>query len=163
MVDVLRERWPVIFAASDAELRPLAIGVFRDICIALDLAQTGRRTLRCVLARYTNRTAYHEVVIAGRERIGLDGSDAGAPDASHVEHARAALADKEARREAKAQAAASKAARIAAAVLRAQAKAEDKTALKPIPKPAPQPRATTERRVPTVEYKRRRRIAEVER
>ena len=156
----LCERWPALFTEP---LRPLAVGTCERIEAALGLDDAGRRALRDILARHTNRAAYHQGVIEGRERIGLDGSDAGAPESRHIEHAREALAEMAARREAKAQAAASKAARIAAAALRAQAKVQRKAQAanflkvpKPSPRPEPQARLLVERKKPVVIIKKRR-------
>lgn len=161
LTTTLRERWPHLFAEP---VRPLAVGIFGSIAEALALDAAGLRALKAVLGRHTHRTAYLEAVIERRPRIDLNGNDAGAPEARHIEHAREALADKAARREAKAQAAANKAARIAASALRAQAKAQRKAAAtlpavpKPAPKPAPQARLLVARTKPTVIVRKRRRI-----
>jgi sRNA-binding protein len=163
------EAWPHLFAEP---LRPLAVGIRERIEASLVLDDAGRRALRDTLARHVRRRDYLEAIIAGRERIGLDGGDAGAPEARHIEHAREALAYHLARREAEAQRTANKAAKAAkaaAAALRAQAKAQRPAqtqaailpkVLKPAPIPEPQARLLVTRTKPIVIIRKRRRIAE---
>ncbi|MGD8711112.1 MAG: ProQ/FinO family protein [Ectothiorhodospiraceae bacterium] len=80
-LDTLVERYSQCFTADRKAVRPLAIGIQeqlkKDLANHSDLAETPNWLIKQALARYTHSPAYLEAIIAGRDRVALDGSDAG--------------------------------------------------------------------------------------
>ena len=77
-LDVLCERFPACFSRQKASVKPLAIGIQTQLRKVLDadpaLADTPNWLIRQALAHYTRSPAYLEAVIAGAERIDLEGN-----------------------------------------------------------------------------------------
>jgi ProP effector len=93
LVAVLTQRFPESFHAERSKVRPLAIGIQEHLREAIsadpELENTPNWLIKQALARYTHAPAYLEAIIAGHNRINLDGSDAGPVSDEAREHARA--------------------------------------------------------------------------
>jgi sRNA-binding protein len=119
---VLQEKWPLAFPVQHQDVRPLAMGVARQIAAAMGWSLPY--TLG-VLGRWKMAAVYCQAVLCYDQRIALDGSPAETVDAEAKDLATKQLAQLAARKAAK------KAAEAAApAVVK--------------PKPAPAPARSTE-------------------
>ncbi|WP_435104146.1 ProQ/FINO family protein [Arhodomonas sp. AD133] len=91
-LELLIDRYPQALFRERDKVRPLAIGIQQSLRKDLDSDETLKETpnwlVKQALARYTHAPAYLEAIIAGRQRIALDGSDAGEVTDEAVEHAR---------------------------------------------------------------------------
>jgi sRNA-binding protein len=114
---VLREKWPVAFPVKDEDVRPLAMGVARQVAAAMGWSTPY--TLG-VLGRWKMAPVYCQAVLSCDQRIALDGSPAGTVGAEAKDLATKQLAQFAARKAAK------KAAEAAAPAV-----------VKPKPAPAP--------------------------
>jgi ProP effector len=92
----LAQLYPACFYVARRELRPLKIGIRRDL-VALDLG-IGRRELDSALAWYVNGIDYLQSLRVGADRIGLDGAPSGVVSQVDEAHAREKLAVPGARR-----------------------------------------------------------------
>ncbi len=101
-IEELIQRFPACFSADAAAVRPLAIGIEKELKKALaaegDDAPPGW-LIRQALARYTRAPAYLAAIMAGGDRIDLEGKAVEPVTESAIAHA------KERRAEQKAQAA----------------------------------------------------------
>ena len=101
----LAELFPRTFvAAKHLPHRPLKVGIAADVrerCPDID-----RRVLSAALAAYAHRGAYLRAIVAGADRIDLDGVAAGQVTAAEAEHTVAVLAGIRAQRVAERSAAA---------------------------------------------------------
>jgi sRNA-binding protein len=95
---VLRERWPIAFPTEHEDVRPLAMGVAREVAAALSWSLPY--TLG-VLTRWKMSAVYCHAVLSCDQRIGLDGSPAEMVDAEAKELATKQMAQLEARKAAK--------------------------------------------------------------
>jgi sRNA-binding protein len=95
---VLRERWPIAFPTKHEDVRPLAMGVARQIAAAMGWSLPY--TLG-VLTRWKMAAVYCQAVLSHEQRIGLDGSPAEMVDAEAKELATKQMAQLEARKAAK--------------------------------------------------------------
>jgi sRNA-binding protein len=95
---VLRERWPLAFPTEREDVRPLAMGVARQVASALGWSLPY--TLG-VLTRWKMAAVYCRAVLSHDQRIGLDGSPAEMVDAEAKELATKQMAQLEARKAAK--------------------------------------------------------------
>jgi sRNA-binding protein len=95
---VLRERWPIAFPAEHEDVRPLAMGVAREVAGAMSWSLPY--TLG-VLTRWKMAAVYCQAVLSRDQRIGLDGSPAERVDAEAKDLATKQLAQLEARKAAK--------------------------------------------------------------
>jgi hypothetical protein len=86
----LREKWPLAFPIRDQDVRPLAIGVARDIAAAM--SWTLAYTLG-VLASWKMTPVYCQAILRYDERIAIDGATAGAVDAEAKDMAAKRLAE----------------------------------------------------------------------
>lgn len=88
----LSERFPGAFTPRRKDVRPLAIGIQEKLKTALeqdaDLAGTPNWLIKQALARYTHAPSYLEAIVAGHNRVDLDGSDAGPVTDDARQHAR---------------------------------------------------------------------------
>jgi sRNA-binding protein len=75
---VLRERWPLAFPTKHEDVRPLAMGVAREVAGAMGWSLPY--TLG-VLTRWKMSAVYCQAVLSHDQRIGLDGSPAEMVDA----------------------------------------------------------------------------------
>jgi sRNA-binding protein len=106
---VLRERWPIAFPTKHEDVRPLAMGVARQIAAAMDWSLPY--TLG-VLTRWKMAAVYCQAVLSHEQRIGLDGSPAEMVDAEAKDLATKQMAQLEARKAAKKAAEAARAAMV---------------------------------------------------
>ena len=103
---VLREKWPLAFPVQHHDVRPLVLGVARQI--AATMGWSLPYTLG-VLGRWKMAPAYCRAVLSYDQRIALDGTSAEPVDAEAKELAAKQLAKLEARHAAKKAAASTKA------------------------------------------------------
>lgn len=93
LVGELMRRFPASFHAERDKVRPLAIGIQEHLRAAMNadpaFEDTPNWLIKQALARYTHSPAYLEAIVAGHNRINLDGSDAGPVSDEAREHARA--------------------------------------------------------------------------
>jgi sRNA-binding protein len=94
---VLRERWPRAFPTKHEDVRPLAMGIARQVAAAMgwSLPYTLGVLTRWKMARYCQAVLSHD------QRIGLDGSPAELVDAEAKALATKQMAQLEARKAAK--------------------------------------------------------------
>jgi sRNA-binding protein len=95
---VLRERWPLAFPTKHEDVRPLAMGVAREVAAAMGWSLPY--TLG-VLTRWKMAAVYCQAVLSYDQRIGLDGSPAEMVDAEAKELATKQIAQLAARKAAK--------------------------------------------------------------
>lgn len=80
-VTELTRRFPECFTTDRRQVKPLAIGIQKELRAALDadpaLAETPNWLVKQALARYTRSPAYLEAIMAGTPRIDLHGRPAG--------------------------------------------------------------------------------------
>jgi sRNA-binding protein len=95
---MLRERWPLAFPTEQEDVRPLAMGVARQVAAAMSWSLPY--TLG-VLTRWKMAAVYCQAVLSRDQRIGLDGSPAEMVDAEARELAAKQMAQLEARKAAK--------------------------------------------------------------
>jgi sRNA-binding protein len=95
---VLRERWPLAFPTEHEDVRPLAMGVARQVAAAMGWPLPY--TLG-VLTRWKMAAIYCQAVLSHDLRIGLDGSPAEMVDAEAKDLATRQLAQLAARKAAK--------------------------------------------------------------
>jgi sRNA-binding protein len=95
---VLREKWPLAFPTKHEDVRPLAMGVARQIAAAMGWSLPY--TLG-VLTRWKMAAVYCQAVLSHEQRIGLDGSPAEMVDVEAKELATKQMAQLEARKAAK--------------------------------------------------------------
>lgn len=91
VIAYLAEQFPACFILS-GEPKPLKIGIFDDIAQRLaDDEKVSKTRLRTALRHYTNSWRYLRCVVAGKERVDLDGQVAGVVEEGHAEHAKESL------------------------------------------------------------------------
>lgn len=93
VIAYLAEQFPACFILS-GEPKPLKIGIFDDLAQRLaDDEKVSKTRLRTALRHYTNSWRYLRCVVAGKERVDLDGQAAGVVEAGHAEHAKDSLTE----------------------------------------------------------------------
>jgi len=95
---VLREKWPLAFPVEHQDVRPLAMGVARQVAAAMGWSLPY--TLG-VLGRWKMASVYCQAVLSHDQRIALDGSPAETVDAEARDLATKQLAQLAARKAAK--------------------------------------------------------------
>src|SRR5271169_2919887 len=98
---VLREKWPLAFPVKDQDVRPLAMGVAREV--AATMGWSLPYTLG-VLGRWKMAPVYCQAVLCYDQRIALDGTPVEAVDTEAKNLATKQLAQLAARKAAKAKA-----------------------------------------------------------
>ncbi|WP_290652373.1 ProQ/FINO family protein [Aquisalimonas sp.] len=98
-------RYPACFTQDRNQIRPLAIGIQHSLREDLNQDPAFEGTpawlIRQALALYTRSPAYLEATIARRNRIHLDGSDAGEVSDEAVDYAQARRDEQKERRAAR--------------------------------------------------------------
>jgi|SRR6516225_5743445 ProP effector len=88
LIGVLAERFPACFAVNPSYRRPLKLGIHNDI-----LAQLGEtitpRGLSDALRIYVGNIKYLKALVAGADRVDLNGMPVGTVSAEHAATARA--------------------------------------------------------------------------
>lgn len=88
----LVEKFPACFSLS--EPRPLKLGLFQELALAIEADQKVSKTLlRQALRLYTKSWRYLSACQAEAARIGLQGEEAGIVTAQEAEHAAQSLAE----------------------------------------------------------------------
>ncbi|SEP09647.1 ProQ/FINO family protein [Aquisalimonas asiatica] len=104
-LDQLMEQFPACFTRDREQIRPLAIGIQKSLRDALarnpETEETPGWLVRQALALYTRSPAYLDATIARRNRIHLDGSDAGEVSDEAVRYAQERRDEQKKRRAAK--------------------------------------------------------------
>lgn len=91
-VAYLSEKFPLCFS-TEGEAKPLKIGLFQDLVVALaDDEKISKTVLRQALRAYTSNWRYLHGCKEGAIRVGLNGEEAGVVDATQAEHAAQTLA-----------------------------------------------------------------------
>ena len=98
LLEVLRERWPLAFPQDYRQIRPLAIGIKRDIVVHLPQYSLLRISAAIGLFQRLMGPAYYHVVLRGGPRYDLDGNPRGEVTPEEQEHAKRDLAAYQARR-----------------------------------------------------------------
>ena len=100
-IDELIKRFPACFTARRDDVRPLAIGIEKDIRKSLDdgdqASDVPTWLIRQALARYTRSPAYLNAIIAGHERINLAGETIEAVTEQAIARAREQRSEQKAR------------------------------------------------------------------
>jgi ProP effector len=76
VIALLAERWPACFSVYQGDRKPLKVGIHLEIIAALDGAVTPAKLSRA-LRRYTSNRSYRARLIAGAQRVGLEGEPSG--------------------------------------------------------------------------------------
>jgi ProP effector len=97
-IAVLREKWPIAFPVKHQDVRPLAMGVAREV--AATMGWSLPYTLG-VLGRWKMAPVYCQAVLCYDQRIALDGAPAETVDAEAKDLATKQLAQLAARKAAK--------------------------------------------------------------
>jgi sRNA-binding protein len=97
-VAVLREKWPLAFPVEHQDVRPLAMGVARQVAAAMGWSLPYALG---VLGRWKMAPVYCQAVLCYDQRIALDGSRAEAIDTKAKDLATKQLAQLAARKAAK--------------------------------------------------------------
>jgi ProP effector len=77
LLEVLRERWPQAFPRDFRQVRPLAIGINRDIAAYLPDQPLGRISIAIGIFQDLMGPAYYRAVLKGGPRYDLDGNPRG--------------------------------------------------------------------------------------
>jgi len=99
VLQLLMARWPQTFTAYPAEVRPLALGIDKDL--AAHLPGTARRSINFALAlwQWRRRPAYWQALVRGGARYDLEGNPRGVVTPEEQAHARQLAADYYAQRQ----------------------------------------------------------------
>jgi ProP effector len=102
LIGVLAERFPAAFAVNPGYRQPLKLGIHLDILAQLS-DTIAPRDLSVALRIYVSNVKYLKALVAGAERVDINGTPAGKVTADEAAHARQQLAQqraKQARRKA---------------------------------------------------------------
>jgi ProP effector len=92
LLEVLRARWPQAFPRDWRQVRPLAIGIHRDLAAALPGHSHRQIGAAFNLFRFLTGPAYFRALIKGGPRYDLDGNPRGEVTAEEQEQAQRDLA-----------------------------------------------------------------------
>lgn len=84
-LELLKARFPAIFVDNEAEMRPLKIGIHKDLFDALG-GEVTRMSIRGALALYTSAPSYKPVIKPGVPRIDLNGEVCGIVEEEYQEN-----------------------------------------------------------------------------
>lgn len=84
-LELLKARFPAIFVDNEAEMRPLKIGIHKDLFDALG-GEVTRMSIRGALALYTSAPGYKPVIKPGVPRVDLKGEECGIVEEEYQEH-----------------------------------------------------------------------------
>ena len=92
LLEIFRDRWPQVFPRNSRQVRPLAIGIHRDLAAALP--GHSHRQLGAVfsLFRYLAGPAYFQALLRGGPRYDLEGNPRGEVTPEEQEQAKRDLA-----------------------------------------------------------------------
>ena len=89
VIAMLIERFPQAFSLDERQKKPLKVGIFRDLMLALD-GSVNEFALSTALAAYCGTLGYLKRCREGRKRVGLDGAWVGSVSAAEAKFARIA-------------------------------------------------------------------------
>lgn len=93
IIAFLCDKFPACFTQK-AEVKPLKIGIFKDLSERLAEDELVSKTrLRQAIRYYTSSLRYLEAIKAGAKRVDLDGNDCEEIDAQHEAHAQERVAE----------------------------------------------------------------------
>jgi ProP effector len=98
LVELLRNRWPLAFPRDYRQVRPLALGINKDIAAHLPEQPLGRISNAIGIFQYLLGPAYFRAVLRGGPRYDLDGNPRGEVTAEEQEVAQRDLAAYQERR-----------------------------------------------------------------
>ncbi len=84
---LLRELFPQTFFSDEKEIKPLKVGIHKDLFDALE-GKITRMSIRGALALYTQSPAYKPCIQPGAERIDLEGKACGTIEEAYQEYPR---------------------------------------------------------------------------
>ncbi len=84
-LELLKARFPDIFVDNEEEMRPLKIGIHKDLFDALG-GEVTRMSIRGALALYTSAPGYKPVIKPGVPRVDLKGEECGLVEEEYQEH-----------------------------------------------------------------------------
>ncbi|OOR99080.1 RNA chaperone ProQ [Canicola haemoglobinophilus] len=97
IIAYLAEKFPLCFSL-EGEAKPLKIGLFQDLAVALENDEKVSKTqLRQALRQYTSNWRYLHGCRAGAVRVDLNGEPAGVLEQEHADHAAVQLAEAKAK------------------------------------------------------------------
>jgi ProP effector len=99
LIGVLAERFPACFAINPRYRRPLKLGIHVDILARLNTI--APRDLSAALRIYVSNIKYLSALVAGAERVDLNGIPAGTVTAEHADIARVQYEQRRAKHKAK--------------------------------------------------------------
>jgi ProP effector len=88
LIGVLVERFPACFAVNPSHRRPLKLGIHLDILAQLS-DTIAPRDLSAALRIYVSNVKYLKALVAGADRVDLNGMPAGTVTAEHADIAKA--------------------------------------------------------------------------
>jgi ProP effector len=88
LIGKLAERFPAAFAINPRYRQPLKIGIHYDIAAALSDTVTPRE-VSDALRMYTSSSRYLKALVAGADRVDLNGMPTGTVTAEHADIAKA--------------------------------------------------------------------------
>jgi len=91
VIKFLSDTFPACFSL-EGDAKPLKIGIFQDLAVALEEeARLSKTLLRSSLRHYTNSWRYLYAIKEGADRVNLDGSADAQVEKDHEEHAQLQL------------------------------------------------------------------------
>ena len=84
LIGVLAERFPACFAVNPSYRRPLKLGIHLDILAQLS-DTIAPRDLSAALRIYVSNVKYLKALVAGADRVDLNGMPAGTVTAEHAD------------------------------------------------------------------------------
>jgi ProP effector len=100
LIGVLAERFPAAFTINPRHRQPLKLGIHHDIAVQLGDA-ISPRTISDALRVYVGNPWYLKMLIAGADRVDLNGMPAGTVTAEHADIAKAQYEQRRAKHNAK--------------------------------------------------------------
>ena len=91
LLEILRDRWPQAFPRDSRQVRPLAIGIGKDIAAHLPEQPLRRISTTIGIFQHLTGPAYYRAVLQGGARYDLDGNPHGEVTLKEQEQARRAL------------------------------------------------------------------------
>ena len=89
LIGVLAERFPACLAVNPSYRRPLKLGIHVDILAEFGADMIAPRDLSAALRIYVSNRKYLKALVAGANRVDLNGMPAGTVTAEHADIAKA--------------------------------------------------------------------------
>lgn len=95
VISFLAEKFPYCFSLSPGKIRPLKIGIFKDLVERLNgQTKLSKAQIRAALRFYTSRQYYLLSISRSVKRVDLDGNDSGLVRDNHITYAQKHLTEK---------------------------------------------------------------------